>query len=117
MRRNQGDVMKRGNFYLKRAISIFSQMEMRILPGNIAFFFVLAMIPMVTLVAIIASYFSISINTVISFVQNVVPGEASKIIIEAISGKGFDGSVGIFNIIALISASNGTYAIINASNA
>ena len=108
--------MKKGKTYLKNAFSIFSRLEMRILPGNIAFFFVLAMIPMVTLIVITASYAHISIESVISFVQRFIPEEASTIIIDAISGKGFDTSVGAFNIIALISASNGTYAIINASN-
>ena len=103
-------------FYIKRAFRTFNQMEMRILPGNIAFFFVLAMVPMVTLVAIIASYFHISIDTIILFIKSIVPGEASQSIIEAISGKGFDGNVGLFNIVAFITASNGTYAIINASN-
>ena len=56
-------------FYIKRAFRTFNQMEMRILPGNIAFFFVLAMVPMVTLVAIIASYFHISIDTIILFIK------------------------------------------------
>ena len=65
--------MKKGKSYFKRAFSIFSQMEMRILPGNIAFFFVLALIPMITIIAIIASYFNISIHTIISFIQNIVP--------------------------------------------
>ena len=109
--------MGKVKFYIKRAFDTFNQMEMRILPGNIAFFFVLAMIPMITLVVVIASYFGVSMDSVISLVRSFVPGEASKIIIEAISGKGFDSSVGVFSIIALISASNGTYAIITASNA
>jgi len=102
--------------YIKRAFETFNQPEMRILPGNIAFFFVLALIPIITMLVVIASYFSISIENVINFIQNVLPEEASSLIINAISGKGFDTSVGIFNIIALFVASNGTYAIINASN-
>ena len=112
----KGDKVKKRKFNFKRVFSIFSQMEMRILPGNIAFFFALALIPMITIIVIIAAYFNISIHTIISFIQNIVPREASDIIIEVISGKGFDTSVGAFNIIALVSASNGTYAIINASN-
>ena len=79
--------MKKGKTYLKNAFSIFSRLEMRILPGNIAFFFVLAMIPMVTLIVITASYAHISIESVISFVQRFIPEEASTIIIDAISGN------------------------------
>ncbi|MCI6266013.1 MAG: YihY/virulence factor BrkB family protein [Erysipelotrichaceae bacterium] len=103
-------------YYIKRAFETFNQMEMRVLPGNIAFFFVLALIPMITIVVIVASYFSVSVDTIIQFVREVIPGEAGNLIVEVISGKGFDSSVGAFNIIALFVASNGTYAIINASN-
>lgn len=108
--------MGKFKYYIKQAFVTFNQMEMRILPGNIAFFFVLALIPMITIVVIIASYFSISVDTIIHFVQDLIPDEAGQLIVEVISGKGFDSSVGAFNVIALFGASNGTYAIINASN-
>lgn len=108
--------MKKFLYYIKRAFEIFNQMEMRVLPGNVAFFFVLALIPMITLVVIIASYFSISIDTIIDFVKNLIPGEAGNLIVEFVSGKGFDSSIGAFNIVAFFVATNGTYAIINASN-
>ncbi|MEE3343830.1 MAG: YihY/virulence factor BrkB family protein [Bacilli bacterium] len=104
------------NNYITKAWKVFNKMEMRVLPGNVAFFFVLALIPIITITLIIASSFSISFNSVIEFVQDVFPEEASRMILEIISGKGFDGNVGTFNIIAFFVASNGTYAIINASN-
>ena len=108
--------MGKVKFYIQKVFHTFNRMEMRILPGNIAFFFVLAMIPIITIVIFLVSKFGISMDNVVSLVKSFVPGEASNMIIETISGKGFDGSVGAFLIIALISASNGTYAIINASN-
>jgi len=108
--------MKKILFYIKRALQIFNQPEMRILPGNLAFFFVMAIIPMITILVVIASYFSISVDTIINFIQNLLPEEAGSLIIDAISGKGFDTSVGAFTLIALFIASNGTYAIISASN-
>ena len=108
--------MKKITTYIRKALYTFNQPEMRILPGNIAFFFVMALIPILTTVVVIASYFSISVDTIINFVENLLPNEASSLIINAISGKGFDSSIGAFNIVALFVASNGTYAIINASN-
>lgn len=108
--------MKKFLYYIKRALKIFNQSEMRVLPGNVAFFFVLALIPIITIVAIIASYFSISIENVVHFVESLVPGEAGNLVVDFISGKGFDTSIGAFNIVAFFVASNGTYAIINASN-
>ena len=101
---------------IRRVFRTFNKMEMRILPGNIAFFFVLALIPLISFVAVFASYFHISMDNIITLVRTIVPGDASNIIVDVISGKGFDGSIGIFNVIALLSASNGTYAVITASN-
>ena len=108
--------MKKVTTYIKKAFQTFNQPEMRILPGNVAFFFVLALIPIITILAIMASSVGVSIENIINFVQNVLPDEAGNLIIEVISGKGFDSSVGTFNIIALFVASNGTYAIVSASN-
>lgn len=108
--------MGKVKYYVKRAFATFNQMEMRVLPGNVAFFFVMALIPMITIVAVIVSYFSISIESLIEFVQSIIPGEAGNLIVDVISGKGFDSSIGAFNVIALFVASNGTFAIINASN-
>lgn len=108
--------MEKFKYYAKKAFSLFNCMEMRILPGNVAFFFVLALFPIITIVVGIASYFSISLDIVVDFIHDLLPQEAGNIIIEAISGKGFDSSVGAFSLIALFAASNGTYAIINAAN-
>ena len=108
--------MKDFNFYVKKAFKTFNQMEMRILPGNIAFFFVLAILPIITLIVIVSSKLSISMENIIDFIYEFFPKEISSTIIDAISGKGFDSSIGFFNIVTLFVASNGTYAIVNASN-
>lgn len=109
-------IKKRISKYISKVWKAFNKMEMRVLPGNVAFFLVLALIPIITLIAFLATYFSISLNSLIHLINNLLPSEASKIIIDVISGKGIDTKVGTFNIIALAVASNGTYAIINASN-
>ena len=102
--------------YWKKLINILKKPEMRILPSTIAFHIILATIPLLTIVVLIASFFGISIDLVTKLVSNIMPTQVSDIIINVISGKGFDQSVGIFNIVAFFLASNGTYAIINTSN-
>jgi membrane protein len=109
-------IKKRVSDYIAKVWKAFNKMEMRVLPGNVAFFLVLSLIPIITFIAILAAYFSVSLNSLINLINNVFPKEASKIIIDVISGKGLDSKVGTFNIIALVVASNGTFAIINASN-
>lgn len=102
--------------YVKKAIKTFNQKEMRILPGNIAFFFVLAIIPLVTILIVVASYFSISTDAIIRFIREIFPEDASGVIVDAIRANGLTNGIGIFNIITLVVASNGTYAIVTASN-
>lgn len=107
---------KRIKRYISKVWKAFNRTEMRVLPGNVAFFLVLALIPIVTFVAYIATYFSISLSSLINLIENLLPEEPSKIIVDIISGKGLDTSVGTFNIVALVVASNGMYAIVNTSN-
>lgn len=107
---------KKFSKYINKVWKAFNKMEMRVLPGNVAFFFVLALIPIVTIIAYVASCFSISINGIIGFLRDILPNQTVNVVIDAISGKGFDTSVGTFNVIAFFAASNGTYAVVNVSN-
>ena len=102
--------------YLKKLIKVLRKPEMNILPGNMAFYFVLALIPLLTIIILIASCFSISIDLVADLVKDIFPNQVSDTIIALISGKGFDSNIGIFNIVAFAVATNGTYSIITASN-
>lgn len=102
--------------YLKKLIKVLRKPEMNILPGNMAFYFVLALIPLLTIIILIASCFSISIDLVADLVKDIFPNQVSDTIVALISGKGFDSNIGIFNIVAFAVATNGTYSIITASN-
>lgn len=108
--------MERIKGYLRKLLGILKKPEMAILPSNIAFNIILAIIPLLTIVVLIASYFDISIDLLSNLVSKIMPKQVSDIIIDVISGKGFDKSIGLFNFIAFLVASNGTYAIINTSN-
>lgn len=102
--------------YFKKLFKILEKPEMAILPSNIAFNIILALIPLLTIIVLIASSFDLSIDLVTKLVKGMMPEQVSGVIIEVISGKGFDTKVGISNILAFFLASNGTYAIINASD-
>ncbi len=102
--------------YVKKIYKTLAKIEMGMLPASLAYNFVLAIIPILTLIILIASSFNISIDSVITFVNNLLPQQASNFVIEIISGKGFDNAVGAFNIAAFVIATNGTYAIVKASN-
>ena len=52
--------------YFKKLIEILSLKELRILPAYLAYSFVLAVVPILTIIVIVAGFFSISIDSVIS---------------------------------------------------
>ena len=54
--------MQKIKSYLKKLFKILSRPEMSILPSNIAFNIILALIPLLTTVVLIASAFDISID-------------------------------------------------------
>ncbi len=99
-----------------RILKILSLKELRILPAYLSYNLVLAIIPIITITAVIASTFSISIDTLINLISDILPSYASRVIINAISGNSFDVSVGVLSFATFIIATNGMYAIINASN-
>ena len=61
--------------YLKKLIKVLRKPEMNILPGNMAFYFVLALIPLLTIIILIASCFSISIDLVADLVKDIFPNQ------------------------------------------
>ena len=88
---------------------------MRILPGNIAFFLILSLIPIITLIGIICGFFSLSIGDVVTFLEDIIPKDVSKLLMPFLNTK-TDGNHIMFMIVGFVVASNGPHAIILASN-
>lgn len=108
--------MERLKSRLRILFDIAKKTEMRILPANLAFFLVLSIIPIFTLIGFTASFFSISIETLTSFMAETFPKEVGDILIPFIDGQGIDLSVGFFMVTGFVLASNGPHSIIIASN-
>lgn len=102
--------------YIIEIINALKKTEMNILPGNIAFFFVLALIPTFTIIVYLASLFNLSIDLIIDLVNKFIPNQLGVALVSVLSGKGFDTSIGLWIVFSLIISSNGTYAIVCASN-
>lgn len=108
--------MKKVKEIIRKLLKIITRDEMRILPGNLAFFIVLSAIPIITLLGVIASMFSISMGNVIDFMNQTFPAEVSELLVPYISGHGFDTNVLVFMVIGFVTASNGAHSIIIASD-
>lgn len=108
--------MKRIKLFFKKITSITKKQEMRILPGQLAFFLVLSIVPMITLFGYIVTQFSLSLDSIINFMTESFPHEISEILIPMVNGKGIDANIIFFMIMGFAIASNGPHSIILASN-
>ena len=102
---------------IRKLFEIIKNPVMRILPGQLAFYLVLSIAPMITLIGSIASLLSISIDSIVDFITEVLPLEVTEILLPFISGQGLNMNVVIFMITGFVLASNGPHSIIIASNA
>lgn len=102
--------------YLKKLIKIIKKSEMRVLPGNIAFFMVLSIFPIITLCGLFASMFHVSLNSILDMMNEILPTQVYGLILPYISGDGIDIHIGFSMFLGYIFASNGANSIIVCSN-
>lgn len=107
--------MEKVRSFIRKVMEILVRPEMRILPGQLAFFFVISIIPLIALLGAIASSFSVSIEPIKEALK-LTPTGVDKLLIGAVESHGLNFNMGAFFISAFILASNGTNSIINASN-
>lgn len=104
---------------LKRFISVLleniKRPEMRILPGQLAFFFFLTLIPLVALIGSIFTQLHISSEFINEVMTNYFPDAVTALITSILSSNIHINTI-VFLISALILASNGTYSMIITSN-
>ena len=108
--------MEKARDFILKIFKLLMKPEMRILPGQLAFFLVLTIIPLVALIATMAAALSISTESIRVAISSSVPEEVASILTNIMSGDGINFNIIIFYISAFILASNGTYSMINTSN-
>lgn len=109
--------MKKIHHKFKKFTEILFDPTVRILPGQIAFFLILSIFPLLMLLGYAASFFDISITSLVEVINEALPKDVAKTIVDVIGGKSFDSTVGISILTGFLLASNGSHAIILASNA
>ncbi len=102
--------------FFRKVFETINKPEMRILPGQLAFFLVLSIVPLVALIAAIASNFLVSIESLIELINRTFPKDAAELISQAIGGKSLNLNIVIFYSSAFILASNGPHSMIIGSN-
>ncbi len=103
------------NFF-KRFWDAFWRPEMLVLPGQIAFFFFLSMVPTITLIGYISSYLQISNDLVQTFMSNVLSKDVADLITPILTATEITPTFFITLGVGYFLASNGMSSIIVASN-
>ena len=108
--------MEQARGFFKEIIKIIKKPEMRILPGQLAFFLVLSIIPTIALIGVTANQLSIPLDTIKVTISSSIPKEISTFINDILTGQGFNFNIAVFFISAFILASNGPHSMIITSN-
>lgn len=102
--------------FIKKITNIFMKPEMMILPGELAFFLILAIFPLLTIITYVGSNIDLFNSAFIGTIEGMLPEETTKTLIPFIIDGKITGNVAIFLIIGFYLISNGTNAIIITSN-
>jgi len=108
--------MEQARGFFKEIIKIIKKPEMRILPGQLAFFLVMSIIPTIALIGVTANQLSIPLDTIKVTISSSIPKEISTFINDILTGQGFNFNIAVFFISAFILASNGPHSMIITSN-
>lgn len=106
----------RAREFVRKVIAIVRRPDMRILPGQLAFFLVLSMIPLLALVGTIGSKLGLSMTAFRNALESTVPDAVINTLFPADATTGLNFNVTVFFIAAFLLASNGAYSVITTSN-
>ena len=109
-------IKKRVKKFLKKLKKVLLRPEMVVLPGQIAFFFVLSLVPTITLLSYGASFFHISLDFIFNFVAKFFNEDIASIFVTNNINTHLGFSSFILLLVGYYIASNGASSIIVTSN-
>ncbi len=101
--------------YFSKIWEIIKSPEVAILPGQLAFFLLLSIVPIITLCGYAAGLFNINFDTIVDLLENVIPGGVGNLL-PYINGNTIDFKLALIFIWMFYLASNGCNSVILISN-
>lgn len=98
-------------------LTIIKRPDMSILPGQLAFFFVLSVVPIITLICYGATFLHLPVNVINDFIASTFSSKTASLIIPSLGNASFSLKFAILTITCLYIASNGCKSLILTSNA
>lgn len=102
--------------FINKIILILKKPEMEVLPGHLAFFFVLSIVPLITLLVFFGSLFNIPSDELLNFFNQTLPHSISSFLVPAFTENTINLGTIILIFITLFIASNGINSVIVTSN-
>lgn len=102
--------------YFSRLFDLITRPEMKVLPGQLAFFLVLSIFPLLTLIGYIISKVTLLSGPFFAAVSSFLPHNVVNVIVPFFSKNNISANVPLLMILGFILISNGTYSIIIISN-
>ncbi len=103
--------------FVKKVLSVISRPEMAVLPGQLAFFFVLSVVPIVTLITYGASFLNVPMDFIGDFIGKAFGEGLADLIVPMVGISNIDFRFFFTLIMGFYIASNGAASIIVTSNA
>ncbi len=103
--------MNRISKFVKRVYLIVRKPQMSVLPGQLAFFIVLSIIPLIALIGTIVGLFSLSNTEFLDMIYSVFPADIADFIMPIFASDTHIVNLFIFFVSAFILASNGLYSM------
>lgn len=107
---------KRYKRFFSNLKEILMRPDMAILPGQLAFFFILSLVPTITILVYFASFLNISINDVMSYFDISINSTILEMLTPYIQNTDFSSSLIILLVVGTYLASNGTNSMIIVAN-
>ena len=108
--------MKRVKRFFKNFWFALSRPEMLILPGHLAFFFLLSVVPILTLISYLAASLHLSMDFIMEFFIKSFGEQISSILMSIVNVDNISLGFFITLIVGYLTASNGAASIITTSN-
>ncbi len=102
--------------FFSNLIEVLNRPEMAVLPGQLAFFFILSLVPTITIIGYIASFLNISLNDVINYLNINMDESIISLLTPVVENTGFHFGLLVLLIVGIYLASNGTSSIIVSAN-
>lgn len=102
--------------YSKRIFDLIMKPEMKILPGQLAYFLILSIFPLLTLLGYIGSKISMLSEPFINIISKFLPDSFNNILLPFLTKSSITGNATFVMILGFILVSNGTHSIIITSD-